>query len=174
MTRRSNIVRSEANAGEARRREFAGIVIYCAEDQGSRPSLALSAGASTDITEIAVAVPESYQRVYAAATISSIDARNSDGDFDMADIHLVAVNDTSGYENTFGYATGGGQYYTVGPSATITGVTDLAVGANRIVLRMSPVTVDGSSTFNGAGLQVILGQLVDTPGCSPSEDGGSM
>lgn len=167
MTRRSNVVRSEATAGEARHRDFGGgCIIYCAEAQGSNPTLALAADGGTDITEISLWVPVPYQRIYASATISSINVRNGDGDADLADINLVASNATSGYENTFAYSSGGGLFYSVGPSATITGVTDLPAGNNRIILRMATATIDGVASFDGAGLQVILGQLVDTPGCN--------
>lgn len=58
-----------------------------------------------------------------------------------------------------------------GFSATLTGTIDLPAGDNQICIRMYPTDSSGWGDFSHAGLQVILGQTVDTPGCRFDEGG---
>jgi hypothetical protein len=52
-----------------------------------------------------------------------------------------------------------------GSFATLSGVVDIPAGTTTIELRAYPEDVDGWGDYNGAGLQVILGQTVAEQGC---------
>jgi len=57
-----------------------------------------------------------------------------------------------------------------GSPACLTGVIDLPEGKSTLCIRMYPADFEGSGSYDGAGLQVIVGQTVDEQGCS---SGGS-
>jgi hypothetical protein len=61
-----------------------------------------------------------------------------------------------------------------GNSASLTGVFDLPEGDSTLCIRMYAAEYGGSGDYDGAGLQVIVGQTVEEPGCpntgpSPNE-----
>lgn len=57
-----------------------------------------------------------------------------------------------------------------GSFACLTGVIDLPAGEHNICIRLYPKSWEGWGQFDGAGLQVIVGQTVSERGC---EEGGA-
>jgi hypothetical protein len=58
-----------------------------------------------------------------------------------------------------------------GHPARLTGAIDLAEGESTISLRMYPYEWDGWGSYEGVGMQVVVGQTVEERGCSAG--GGS-
>lgn len=53
-----------------------------------------------------------------------------------------------------------------GSPACLTGVVDLSQGSHEICVHLYPAEVGAQASFGGASLQIILGQTVESPGCS--------
>ena len=59
-----------------------------------------------------------------------------------------------------------------GNPACLTGAIDLPEGDNTICVRMYPASWEGSGSYDGASVQIIVGQTVDSQGCTPTGAGG--
>lgn len=60
-----------------------------------------------------------------------------------------------------------------GQGVSLTGAVDLPEGDSTLCVRMYPYDWDGWGDYDGAGLQVIVGQIVDEQGCVAPSGGCS-
>lgn len=160
MTRRADVVRSSFTADPTTPRvRGGGCTILCSNWN----TMYLSSDSSnpTVIGPIQVAATENYQRIFVAATLNGL--------YHYGGGEIFIFLDTSAVGTFTSIRTGGG-------AECLTGVCDLPAGTHDIYMHIYTNATDGGSggSVDNVYLQVIVGQIVATPGCPGGGGGGSV
>jgi len=165
MTRQNQVVRSSgASAGVAANRAFpGGIKIICWNENSYyhwTDSMVLA--------HLTVFAAEPYQRFYVSATINGVRCWFRAGDAgDTADNALgeLWADDTYGFASASVYVPVIEGGVTPIGSLSMNGVIDLPAGTHLIELRAGPETNGHEVSCKGVTMTVIVGQVLEIPGC---------
>jgi hypothetical protein len=164
MTRRSQITRSTSYAGPSELRQLGGgSIIWCADYP-----CAFGEGVALSIPIVA---SPPYQRFYVSATLDGVVAWNFERGGGVGAV--VEIGSERGI---------GRVWINVPPLAplpdewdwgtstnlpvSLTGVIDFEAGAHQIQLRVFPQNHEFFVHADRANMQVIQGQILETPGCA--------
>lgn len=153
MSRRSHVVRSEDGAAPGSSRSLGGYLVFCAT---APEGLVPPGGQYSPAVTLRVSSSGNYQRAFLAATVDGIIAPLSDGTTTKMVVTL--------HDDTTGLIAA---QIVTDANAALTGIADLFAGAHdlRVSLSFTHELEQDPGSYGAAGLQVVLGQSVDQPGC---------
>lgn len=155
-------MRDDAQGGRGAQRSIGGeCQVLCTKSDAGYIGMADTD--NTFILGMSVNVGASYQRCFVSLTIAVLRMTHDDQSPGRTVVELCSHSATSAFARA------------VAPDGTgvaMTGVIDLPAGESWIFALGYPEDYEGWGSYSGAGLQVILGQTVTSPGCQQRGGGG--